>query len=157
MKTFKDTTTGNIYQYEDSDDIQALQDSGIAPQTLESYVIPAPTDAELLQQAKASKLQQIEDDYIASEEQTVEVSGVIYSGGTSSVEAIDSYVRLNRLAGNTTHNIWDVNGTEHTLTDIEADSVILAIGIQASINKFTKKNRKVALSIATTITEVEAI
>ena len=88
--------------------------------------------AELLEQAKASKLQQIEDDYIASEEQTVEVYGVIYSGGMSSVEAIDSYVRLNRLAGATTHNIWDINGTEHTLTDIEADSVILAIGIQAS-------------------------
>jgi len=115
------------------------------------------TDAELLEQAKASKLQQIEDDYIASEEQTVEVSGVIYFGGMSSVEAIDSYVRLNRLAGATTHNIWDINGTEHTLTDIEADSVILAIGVQASTNKFTKKNRKVALAVATTIAEVEAI
>ena len=128
---------------------QFIADGGI--------VEPEFTDAELLEQAKASKLQQIEDDYIASEEQTVEVSGVIYSGGMSSVEAIDSYVRLNRLAGNTTHNIWDVNGTEHTLTDVEADSVILAIGVQASTNKFTKKNRKVALAVATTITEVEAI
>lgn len=115
------------------------------------------TDAELLEQAKVSKLQQIEDDYIVSEEQTVEVSGVVYYGGMSSAEAIDSYVRLNRLAGNTTHNIWDVNGVEHSLTDSEVDGVILAIGIQASANKFTKKNRKVALAVATTITEVEAI
>ena len=113
--------------------------------------------AKILEQAKASKLQQIEDDYIASEEQTVEVSDVIYSGGTSSVEAIDSYVRLNRLAGNTTHNIWDVNGVEHSLTDSEVDGVILAIGVQASTNKFNKKNRKVALAVATTIAEVEAI
>lgn len=119
--------------------------------------IPLPTEAELLEQAKSSKLQQIEDDYIASEEQTVEVSGVVYSGGMSSVEAIDSYVRLNRLAGNTTHNIWDVNGVEHSLTDSEVDGVILAIGVQASTNKFTKKNRKVALAVATTIAEVEAI
>ena len=110
-----------------------------------------------LEQAKALKLQQIEADYIASEEQTVEVSGVSYSGGMSSVEAIDSYVRLNRLAGSTTHNIWDVNGTEHTLTDSEVDGVILAIGIQASVNKFTKKNHKVALAVATTIAEVEVI
>lgn len=119
--------------------------------------LPEFTDAELLQQAKASKLQQIEDDYIASEEQTVKVSGVIYSGGTSSVEAIDSYVRLNRLAVNTNHSIWDANGVEHSLTDSEVDGVILAIGVQASTNKFTKKNRKVALAVATTIAEVEVI
>ncbi len=118
---------------------------------------PEFTDAELLQQARASKLQQIEDDYIASEEQTVEVSGVTYYGGASSVEAIDSYVRLNRLAGNTTHNIWDVNGVEHTLSDSEVDGVIVAIGVQASTNKFNKKNRKVALAVATTIAEVEVI
>ena len=116
-----------------------------------------PTEEELLEQAKASKLQQIEDDYITSEEQAVEVSGVVYSGGMSSAEAIDSYVRLNRLAGNATHNIWDVNGVEHSLTDAEADAVILAIGQQASANKFTKKNRKVALAVATTIAEVEAV
>ena len=114
-------------------------------------------DAKILEQAKASKLQQIEEDYMSSEEQTVEVSGVIYFSGTSSVEAIDSYVRLNRLTGTTTHNIWDVNGTEHSLTDSEVDGVILAIGIQASTNKFTKKNRKVALAVATTIAEVEAV
>ena len=120
-------------------------------------VEPEFTDAELLDQAKASKLQQIEADYIASEEQAVTVAGVIYSGGMGSVEAIDGYVRLNRLAGSTTHNIWDVNGTEHTLTDSQVDGVILAIGVQASANKFTKKNRKVALVVATTIAEVEVI
>ena len=118
---------------------------------------PEFTDAELLDQAKASKLQQIEADYIASEEQAVTVACVIYSGGMSSVEAIDGYVRLNRLAGSTTHNIWDVNGVEHILTDSQVDGVILAIGVQASANKFTKKNRKVALVVATTIAEVEVI
>ena len=124
---------------------------------VQEYKMILINQAKILEQTKASKLKQIEDDYIASEEQTVEVSGVIYYGGTSSVEAIDSYVRLNRLAGNTTHNVWDVNGVEHSLTDSEVDGVILAIGVQASTNKFTKKNRKVALAVATTIAEVEVI
>lgn len=144
------------------DDKQVAQGYGVGLSAItelekEAIINPPKTEAELLEIAKAGKLTQIENDYIASEEQTVEVSGVIYFGGTSSVEAIDSYVRLNRLAGNTTHNIWDINGTDHTLTDIEADSVILAIGVQASINKLAKKNRKVALAVATTITEVEAV
>ena len=115
------------------------------------------TEVELLQVAKEDKLAQIESDYILAELQSVSYLGFNFIGGTESVEAIDSYVRLDRMAGITTHNIWDVNGIEHSLTDVEADGLLLTIGSQASINKFTKKNRKVALSIATTIAEVDAI
>jgi hypothetical protein len=110
-----------------------------------------------LDQAKAIKSTQIEDDYNLAESQTVEVKLITYKGGNDSVVAIDSYVRLNRLAGATTHDVWDVNGTETPLSDADADAVIIAIGSQASVNKFTKKNRKVALSKATTIAEVEVI
>ncbi|MFA5669913.1 MAG: hypothetical protein WCX83_00200 [Candidatus Cloacimonas sp.] len=115
------------------------------------------TEVELLQVAKEYKLAQIESDYILAESQSVSYLGFNFIGGAESVTAIEGYVRLNRMASAVTHNIWDVNGIEHSLTDAESDGLLLTIGSQASINKFTKKNRKVALAVATTIAEVEAI
>lgn len=50
MKTFKDTVTGLVHQYEDNDDIKALQDKGVIPKTLEPYEIPEPTQAEIITQ-----------------------------------------------------------------------------------------------------------
>jgi len=55
MKTYKNTATGRIHQYEDSDDIKALQDSGVMPVTLEPHTPPAPTQEELDAQALAAK------------------------------------------------------------------------------------------------------
>lgn len=115
------------------------------------------TEVELIQVAKEDKLAQIEADYTLAESQTVSYLGFNFIGGTESITAIDGYVRLNRIAGITTHNVWDVNRIEHSLSDVEADGLLLAIGSQTSINKFTKKNRKMALINATTIAEVDAI
>lgn len=109
-------------------------------------VEPEFTDTELLQQAKDKKLQTIYADYTTAENTPVPYNGIYFNGGDESATSIDKYVRLNRLAKNTTHSIWDVNNVEHSLTDTEADSLILAIGSQASVNKFTLKNRKVALA-----------
>ena len=115
------------------------------------------SEVELLIRAKGDKLSQIESDYTAAELQTVSYLGFNFAGGAESVASIDGYVRLNRLAGVTVHNIWDTNGTEHSLTEAEVDGLILAIGGQTSINKFTKKNRKLALLAATSIIEVDVI
>lgn len=117
----------------------------------------ATQQAELLESAKTIKLEQIQSDFAVADEQPVSYLGFNFSGGAESVTAIDGYVRLNRIAGITTHNIWDVNGDEHTLSDSQVDELIIAIGSQASAAKFTKKNRKVALASATSIAEVEAI
>lgn len=117
----------------------------------------ARNEAELLAVAKEDKLAQVEADFTLSESQSVSYLGFNFIGGIDSVTAIDGYIRLDRMAGITTHNIWDVNGIEHSLSDAEADGLLLTIGSQASINKFTKKNRKLALDSATTILEVEAV
>ena len=117
----------------------------------------AKEEAETLSKAKVSKLIEIQDDFALAEEQPVIVNTVSYYGGADSATAIDSYIRLNRLVGNTSHNIWDINGVEHILTDAEVDVLLVNIGSEASTNKFTKKNRKVALAVATTIAEVEVI
>lgn len=115
------------------------------------------TDVELLAVAKEEKLGQIETDYTLAELEATSCLGFNFTSGTESIVSIDGYVRLNRIAGITTHKIWDINGHEHSLTDTEVDTLLLAIGSKASINKFNKKNRKLALSIASTIAEVEAI
>lgn len=175
----KELTIGGItYPKQVFDDVVILNELGIFELTVEpipdgrlyTYIEEVDTinlvlkrtpiarsESELLAVAKEDKLAQIESNYILAESQSVSYLGFSFIGGTESVTAIDGYVRLNRIAGITTHNIWDVNGIEHSLTDAEADGLLLTIGSQASMNKFTKNNRKVALSIATTITEVEAV
>jgi hypothetical protein len=45
VKTFQDSRTGYIWAFEDSDNVTALIDRGIAPVTLKYEVIPQPTPA----------------------------------------------------------------------------------------------------------------
>lgn len=120
-------------------------------------VMVALTDAELLEQAKASKLQQIKDDYSIADAIPVLHNTVTYKGGESSAKGIRDYLEGNRLEGITIHHIWDINGTEKPYTDSEANAVLIAVNAPVRDNSFNKKNRKVALAVATTITEVEAI
>lgn len=111
----------------------------------------------LLERAKAKKLPTLEKDFLESESQVVLYNGVNYKGGDNSVTSIDKYVRLNRLAGNTSHTIWDAQKIDHVLTDAEVDGLILTIGASSSANQFVLKNRELALSNATTIAEVDLV
>lgn len=115
------------------------------------------SSSQLLEQAKAKKLQEIEDDFTAAEAVSVPYNGFEFIGGAESVTSIDAYVRLMDLAGMSSYNIWDVNGVEHALTKVQVNELMLAIGIQASANKFVKKDRKKALAAASTVAQVEAI
>ena len=107
--------------------------------------------------AKPIKLQQLTVDFNIAENEPVLFEGVMYHGGDGSVTSIDKYVRLNRLAGETNHTIWGADKTDNVLTDIQVDQLMLTIGEKASANKFTLKNRQLALESSTTIEEVEAI
>ena len=122
-----------------------------------TFSVVPPTDAELLEQAKASKLIQIEDDFNLAESIPITYNLIDFYGGAESAESINYYVTLNRLKGVATHSIWDITGTEHNLDDVEASELLILVGNQASTNKFTKKNRKVAVTNATTVLEVDAI
>jgi len=105
---------------------------------------------------KKVKREQILKEFLAEEKTPVEFplsSGVFFKGGNTSITAIDKYVRLNRLAGNTTHTIWDVDKVDHLLTDTEINNLILTLGANTSTSNFKLKNRKLALVNATTISE----
>ena len=78
-----------------------------------------------------------------------------YAGGASSARDIRDYIDLTTEDGLTEYMLWDINGTETALSLSQANTVKLAIAKEASLNKFNKKNRKVALALATTIAEVE--
>ena len=110
-----------------------------------------------ISQVKTAKLKEIEDDFIDAEATPIDYNNFKFVGGYDSVMSIDAYVRLTILGEGGVFTIWDVNGTEHDFTEVEVSGLILAIGSQASINKFTKKNRKVALFKAETIDEVSAV
>jgi len=112
---------------------------------------------ELLSQAKELKLTEIDNDFNSAENTPVDYLDRKFFGGAESVTSIDAFVRLTKLAEGTTFTIWDIDGTEHDFSETEANGLILAIGMQASANKFTKKNRKVALNLAKTIEEVSEI
>ena len=130
--------------------------------------VPQFTDLEIeeeiikivLEKSKENRIKIIEEEFIKEETTTIPfiVNGVeyLFYGGIDSVDSIDKYVRLMELAGATIFTIWDVDGIEHTLNLAEVQSLMLSIGIQSSINKFNKKNRKKAVIEATTIDEVEA-
>ena len=122
--------------------------------------IPPISDEVLLAQSKAIKLKEIGLDYIATDSEVVKVTHtahgeITYIGGSDSAKSVRDYIDGNRLEGTTTHNIWDINGTETEHTDAEADSVLIALNSKARTDKFTKKNRKVAVAVATTIADVE--
>lgn len=116
-----------------------------------------------LAKAKTLKLLQIKEDYKISEAAPIKVTHTIhgeitYHGGGESADKIDKYVRLKQMGGAVDgHMIWDINGDETALTDAEAKEVILAIGNKSSTDDFTKKNRKVAVVVATTVTDVNII
>lgn len=119
-------------------------------------------DSTSLALAKAAKLAQIDSDYILADETPVVVNhtahgDIAYYGGSESAKAIRDYIDGNKLEAVTIHNIWDINGTETPLNDAEAEAVLIALNSKARIDKFAKKDRKVALAIATTLTEVEVI
>ena len=118
------------------------------------------TDVEKLEYVKTVKLEQIQEDFTTAEETPIPFSvnstEYVFYGGEDSVTSIDKYVRLAQLAGQTEFTIWDTFGIDHILTLEEVNNLIITIGYQAHSNKVTKKNRKLAVTLATTIAEVEA-
>jgi hypothetical protein len=63
MQTFKDSITGNIWQFED--DIMDIHAFPNTPTTLQPYTIPAPTEEELFAQTEAT-YNKVVQDYIIS-------------------------------------------------------------------------------------------
>jgi len=112
---------------------------------------------ELFIQAVDQKSIDIGKDFDTSELVPVEHLGNIFIGGSESADSIDKYVRLMKLGGITEFMVWDMNGDEHPFDSDGVDALLFAIGSVSAMNKFEKKNRRVALAKAKTIIEVDAV
>ena len=105
------------------------------------------TDAELLQQSKDTKLIAIDEEFTLAESTPINYLGNSFNGGSESASSIDKYVRLNRLAGLANHTIWDINNANVSMSDSEADELLLAIGSASSTSLFTRKDKRKAVSL----------
>jgi len=140
MQTFKDSATGDLYAYEN--DVSVVIDSnGVskvyapngmqlnAPTMLQPYTPPAPTAAQLLQDAQAKQIATLAASFqSAALSPVTDANGVQWNGGESSALSIDGAIRLAQNSGSTSVDLWDYANTKHTLTIAEAQAVAAAVG-----------------------------
>ena len=132
-------------------------------------VAPWKSEGELLEEARAAKIAEVNAAFAIAEAQPVTVGSHSYKGGFESGLAIDAqrratveYATVNPLAGITTVDFFDVEGAKVTLPlssedQIDALDVCLALHQSASANAFKCAQLVAAIHAATTLSEVEAI
>lgn len=83
--------------------------------------------------------------------------GFLWHPGIESAQRLDGAMRLNEKAGQTTVKFFDVDNIGHILTFSEADTVILAVGVDYQTKFGIKKGFMVDIDSATTQAELDAI
>jgi len=117
----------------------------------------APTEAELLANAKQAKQSQIRDEFEVASNLPVEVNGVSYVGGFESAIKLDAAKRMAEQAGVIEVVFFDINNDPNVLSLTDATAVVLSVGADYQTKFATKQARMVAVSNATTIEEVEVV
>lgn len=130
---------------------------------------PWKSGEELLEEARAAKIAEINSAFTLAEQQPVSVGGHKFKGGFESGLALDAARRMmiehaatNPPAGITTVDFFDIYGATVTLplfseTEMDALDVCLTVGYAATFNSFKCSQLIAAVRAATTIEEVNAI
>lgn len=118
---------------------------------------PEFTEQELLANAKESKKTQIRNEFNASQELSVTVNGVDYSGGFDSAIKLDAAKRLVEVLGAIEVTFYDVRNVGNVLSLAEAQYVVATIAMDYQTKFGIKQVRMVAVENATTIQEVEVV
>lgn len=163
--TVRDTVTGDTFipcVWTWGAKLQPRLDAG-------ETIAPWKSEGELLEEARAAKIAEVNVAFAIAETQSVTVGNNSYKGGFESGLAIDAqrramleYSAVNPLAGITTVDFFDVNGVRVTLPlssedKIDALDVCLALHQSAVANAFKCAQLIAAIHAATTLSEVEAI
>ena len=175
MQTFKDSVTDQVWAFED--DVKVTATSGVysfttpagvalssTPTTLQPYVIPAPTSAELLVSAQAKKLPTLFAAYLAA----------IYASISFTTAAGTTQIfQANRAALGNLHDMlaayaptgavpsgfyWvalDTAQVPFTLADLQG--LAGTIGARGWAEFQHMQSLKIAVRAATTVAEVEAV
>ena len=132
-------------------------------------IAPWKTDEELLEEARAAKIAEIDAAFQEADVNPVVVGGHAYKGGFESGLAVDAqrramleYSAVNPLAEITTVDFFDVGGAKVALplsseTEIDALDVCLVLHQSASANAFKCAQLITAAMSATTIEAIDAI
>lgn len=168
MQTFKDSATGKEWAFED--DVKVIDTNGVysfetalgvplnVPTTLQPYTPPAPTAAQLLQDAKNTKIASLRESFIAAASAPVtDANGIEWNCGMSSALAINGAIQLAQNAGATTVDLWDYENAKHSLTIAEAQSVAAVVGGAYQTAYQNWQTKREAVNGAKTQTAVKAI
>lgn len=155
---------------------------GITPQTHSIYVVDLPNgmakgevtyapgegflykagvvdakNQKLLEKAKAEKLRELKKQFETESNKPVSVLGSLWNGGIQSAFTINGLAELKLYRGKADSTIHDFNNLPHTLdvNQIKGVAAEIADAYQAAYVNYQAK--KVAVSNATTVAEVEAI
>ncbi len=175
MQTFKDSVTSQVWVFED--DVKATETSGVysfttaagvalssTPTTLQPYMIPAPTSAELLVFAQVKKLPELFAAYLAA----------IYASISFTTAAGTAQVfQANRAALGNLHDMlaayaptgavpsgfyWvALDNTQVPFTLADLQGLAGAIGARGWIEFQHMQSLKAIVRAATTVAEMEAV
>jgi hypothetical protein len=154
MQTFKDSITNEIWQFEDNVlDIHAFPNT---PDTLQPYVIPAPTAAQLLSAAQAAQLAAIESAYQAAIQQPIAYMGTSFQADTASqnlmAQTIIGLQAIVAIGGAVPSDFgwWAANNVKVPMTLVQLQG-LYATGVLAVDSAFARKQaKKAAVRAATT-------
>lgn len=146
MQTFKDSATGQIYEYED--DVIATNTAGVytfkaahgmalaAPTTLQPYMIPAPTSAQLLSQIKVIQAASIDASYQAAIQLPVTYMATTFQADIDSQNAVTRELVVGSVPANF---FWlDASNNQVSMTFAQLQGLALAMQSQRQ-TAFAKK------------------
>ena len=181
MQTFKDTVTGEVWQFED--DVKVTNSNGTysfetasgdalsnVPATLQPYTIPTPTAAEILTTEKSNKLIEIKNAFINATKTSqcnLSLGWAIdcrRSGEVNDIENMQTLLDLALLEGKADTDKIDAPGikgadnTFHDATIAELRDTIIPemkkYGLAQYQKKFTLESQ---IDAATTVADVQAV
>jgi flagellar biosynthesis/type III secretory pathway ATPase len=161
MQTFKDSITGNIWQFDD--DVANIHAFPNTPATLQPYTLPSPTASQLLDAAQQTQLAIIDSAYNTAMQQPVAYMNTTFQADKDSQDlmnrAITGLQAIIATGGTVPANFawYDINNQPVTMTLLQLQE-LFATGV-ANVNALFvhKQTQKAAIRAATTVSAVTKI
>ena len=159
MKYFKDEND-QVWAFEDDvpEDVidSAATDFGLTFASITEQEFQD-TTAPGLSDSKVNKIQEIEDAFAIVEAQPVAALGEDWIGGYMSGMKYKAAYDLAELASQTEVGFKDVHGTKHTLSFVDAQTVLLAIGADYLTKDAVRDGFVAQVNAAVSQAELDAI
>lgn len=174
MQTFIDTVTQKIWQYED--DVIVTDTAGVysftaahgmplpAPTTLQPYVIPAPTSAQLLAQAQVAQTASFRQSYLAAISANIsftDAAGVTdtYQADPASVAVLNNCLSGFRVSATVPTGFYWRSATNQNnpFTYADLEGLASAMTTRGFTNYAHLQTQIASVMAATTVSAVDAV